>query len=152
MVERSDILWGLWDTMNHRGFPQLDTPREQRGGWCYALALRQFIEKPYPGQELAHGFPRLEGYRELYGHAWIEIDRVVVWDPVLDSAFPADLYYREGAIDPSAITRWSSREDVLEAFLEAECVHNWAPVDCLPEEPIFDYEGLERARANGEIR
>ena len=73
------------------GGPALDAPYEERRGWCYALALRAFVEAPFePGAKLtlvhgfprlaqgfpplADGFPRLQTTGAMYGHAWVEVE------------------------------------------------------------------------------
>ena len=143
------------------GGPPLDADPIDRQGWCYALALRTFVERPQglalgdsDTLTLVHGFPRLQvADRALYGHGWVEVERVLrmpedlqgdwpdtlasVWciDPIVDHALPREVYYRLGCIDPQHCRRWSDPQAVLATLLEDGNIGNWAPEDGLPEEP-----------------
>ena len=153
-----------WVLDSEEGGPPMDAPYSERRGWCYALALRAFVERPaiFPQGDrvvvsLVHGFPRLQvPGRPIYGHAWVEIETEsklpaefvtkgwpetyttsTVYDPITNTTMPKPMYYRLGCIVEADNERWVDAKDVLDALLEYGTLGCWAPVEGLPEPPVW---------------
>lgn len=119
------------ELLDEFGYPDLDAPYEYRKGRCYSLALRYFAQRYRDGLVLVHGFPRLGGRGRLYGHGWVEVDGVTVWEPIHSVNVPVPLFYQAGAIDPEVAARWATPDAALATMLEHGTIGCWAPEDGL---------------------